>query len=215
MINEIITPILYWLKHILRVLGYSMDFMLWNLFLALIPLCLSLWLFRGREKNGFFWWIGVVTFIIFLPNAPYVLTDIIHLINFIRYGLSSPWIIALVLIPQYTIFMFSGFQAYVVSLINLESYLEKRQLDQYIFPLEILIHILSAIGIYLGRFHRFNSWDFLLQPKFLFRSVIETFFSQQSILVMGITFTLLVILYQAFKEINLGLYIRIQERFKS
>ncbi|MGL4883991.1 MAG: DUF1361 domain-containing protein, partial [Waterburya sp.] len=54
----------------------------WNLFLAFIPLALSFWLFVRRNiKRSLLWWIGLVVFIAFLPNAPYLLTDIIHLID--------------------------------------------------------------------------------------------------------------------------------------
>jgi len=106
--------------------------MTWNLFLALVPLALSFWLFRQRVKPKHnhspalthkvyphpLWWLGLLVFIAFLPNAPYVLTDIIHLIHDIR-RTNSIWVITLVLIPQYLLFIIAGFEAYVISLINL------------------------------------------------------------------------------------------------
>ena len=53
-----------------------------NLFLAFIPLVLSLWLFLRRSKRRtLLWWMVFVAFISFLPNASYLLTDIIHLID--------------------------------------------------------------------------------------------------------------------------------------
>ena len=61
----------------------------WNLFLAFIPLVLSFWLFlRPSKKRSLVWWISLIIFIAFLPNAPYLLTDIIHLIEAIRAGYS-------------------------------------------------------------------------------------------------------------------------------
>jgi uncharacterized membrane protein len=199
-----------WIKHSLRVFELSVALMLWNLFLAFIPLILSLWLFRGQKKPFFLWWLGVLIFIVFLPNAPYVLTDIIHLIDIIRNDVSV-WIVTLVVIPQYILFILLGFQAYVISLINLGYYLKQRQLSSYILPVEIIAHALSAVGIYLGRFQRFNSWDFLNQPIFLFKSIFENFTNKNSTLIMAITFIVLVVIYLIFKQINLGIYSRIKQ----
>lgn len=199
-----------WLQHSLRVFELSVALMLWNLFLAFIPLILSLWLFRGQTKPFFLWWLGFLIFIVFLPNAPYVLTDIIHLIDIIRNDVSV-WIVTLVVIPQYILFILLGFEAYVISLINLGYYLKQRQLSSYILPVEIITHALSAVGIYLGRFQRFNSWDFLTQPIFLFRSIFENFTNKDSTLIMAVTFIVLVVIYWIFKQINLGIYSRIKQ----
>lgn len=110
-----------WIAHSWQVLSYSQDFMIWNSFLAFIPLVLSVWLFRISQTRSQIWWIIFFIFILFLPNAPYVLTDIIHLIALIRQEYSV-WTITLVLIPQYLIFILAGFEAYVISLINLGYY---------------------------------------------------------------------------------------------
>lgn len=97
-------------------------------------------------------------FIAFLPNAPYVLTDIIHLIRGARVAQIPIWVIALVFIPVHVTAIVLGFQAYVISILNLAYYLKQQGAKALILPTELLIHALSAIGIYLGRFIRFNSW---------------------------------------------------------
>src|SRR5258705_4190248 len=50
-----------------------------NLARAGLPLLLSAWLFWSRRSKTLGWWVGVGTFVAFLPNAPYVLTDVVHL----------------------------------------------------------------------------------------------------------------------------------------
>ncbi len=81
----------------------------WNLFLALAPLGLAWWLFRRTERRGWLWWPLLVAFILFLPNAAYTLTDIIHFIDEVRY--SEPqlpeWSVAYIVIPKYTLLRFS------------------------------------------------------------------------------------------------------------
>src|SRR5687767_11795195 len=91
------------------------DWMAWNLVLALIPLWLASRLFRrptaaavGRPA----WWLGVGAFFAFLPNAPYVLTDLIHLDASLSLA-STHWRAAFVVVPQYLVFCGVGFLAYV------------------------------------------------------------------------------------------------------
>ena len=60
--------------------------MVWNTLLALVPLCLAIPLLTAQRRRGAFWWFGVTMGIAFLPNAPYVLTDIIHLLADVRFG---------------------------------------------------------------------------------------------------------------------------------
>lgn len=57
--------------------------LVWNLFLAWIPLWLAipmLWLEPRRGWRGMAVWLGLgCLWLLFLPNAPYLLTDLIHL----------------------------------------------------------------------------------------------------------------------------------------
>ena len=163
-----------WMAAVWQVLKWSHGIIIWNLFLAFIPLVLSVWLFRYSRTRSLVWWMGFLAFIAFLPNAPYVLTDIIHLIDLTRW-VNSVWLITLVLIPQYLIYILAGFEAYVISLINLGYYLQTLGKEKYIPWVELIPNALCSIGIYLGRFNRFNSWDIVAQPKQVARSVIENF----------------------------------------
>lgn len=101
----------YWVRQSIGALTPNLGWMVWNTFLAVIPLALSGWLFMSGQRRSLLWWIGLVTFIAFLPNAPYVLTDVIHLVHDIRWGYSI-WVISLVLVPAYLLFMAIGFGAY-------------------------------------------------------------------------------------------------------
>lgn len=196
-----------WIIHAWYVLERSNGFMLWNTFLAIIPLVLSVWLFRKSRSRNLIWWFIFLVFIAFLPNAPYVLTDIIHLIEFIQHGFSV-WTITLVLIPQYFLFILIGFQAYVLSLINLGYYLKKLQLRKYVIPLEIVAHLLCALGIYLGRFQRFNSWDILTNINPLVEGVIANLTDKWSIFTIAVTFVILTALYWFMKQVTLGIAFR-------
>jgi uncharacterized membrane protein len=206
-IRFMIAQLIDWIAHSLQVFSYSQDFMAWNLFLAFIPLGLSVWLFRFKKTRSPLWILGFVTFVLFLPNAPYVLTDIIHLIDLIQQE-HSVWTITLVLIPQYLIFILAGLEAYVISVINLGYYCYKIRCSRYITWMELITHALCAIGIYLGRFQRFNSWDVVTNPNNLVDSVLYNFTAKWPVMMMIITFAIVTILYWMMKEITLGVLYR-------
>lgn len=183
----------------------------WNLFLAFIPLILSFWLFlRKSKRRSLFWWLGLIIFILFLPNAPYLLTDIIHLIEAIRAGYSI-WITTLVFIPLHLLAIWAGWEAYVVSVINQSHYLKKHGAAKFVFTSELMTHILAAIGIFLGRFRRFNSWDLVTKPDVLFMATIGDLTAKKPLLVIAITFIILTILYWLTKQITLGTLWRIKQ----
>ncbi|WP_299491106.1 DUF1361 domain-containing protein [Acaryochloris sp. IP29b_bin.137] len=187
--------------------GYS-GWIVWNLFLAFIPMALSFRLFRWSPRSrSLVWWIGLIVFIAFLPNAPYLLTDIIHLIGAARHT-RSVWIVTLFFIPLHTFAILAGFEAYVISLINQGHYLKKQGAGQYVKWAEILVHILSAVGIYLGRFIRFNSWDLITNPQNVLLVTLNELTSKFPIVVISITVLVLILFYWIMKQITLGLVLR-------
>ncbi|HBE19369.1 MAG TPA: DUF1361 domain-containing protein [Cyanobacteria bacterium UBA11149] len=191
---------------------HDSGWMAWNLFLAFIPLALSFWLFRRKSASpSIFWWVGFVVFIAFLPNAPYLLTDIVHLIGAIR-ARYSIWVVTLVLIPQHLSVILIGFEAYILSLINQGHYLKQQKMSQWILPAELFTHALCAVGIYLGRFLRFNSWDLVTQPDDLARIIINDLTAKRPLFVMLVTFIVLTVLYWLMKQVTLGVIIKIRYR---
>lgn len=173
--------------------------------LTLILMGLDIWLLRRpKGDRSLRWWLGFLVFVAFLPNAPYVLTDVIHLIEDIRQGYSV-WIVSLALIPQYLLFMILGFEAYVLSLIYLGEYLKLQGWGKFILWAELILHALSSIGIYLGRFQRFNSWHIITQPDQLVMSVVNDLTGKRPALVMVVTFIAIALLYWLSKQVTLGI----------
>ena len=57
-------------------------YMFWNIFLASVPFCVSSLLILYTNKDDLirpFFIVGFIIWFLFLPNAPYVITDFIHL----------------------------------------------------------------------------------------------------------------------------------------
>ncbi len=201
-------PVFAYLKHIVQDVGKT--YVLGAIAITLALMAVDIWVLRQRGVRSLRWWVGFFWFIAFLPNAPYVLTDIIHLIRQIKEGYSV-WIVTLALIPQYLTFMLAGFGAYVLSVMNLGYYLKQQGLSRFILATEITIHALSAIGIYLGRFIRFNTWDILTNPDALVNTVMNDLIGKRPFLVMAVTFVVIAVLYWLMKQVILG----ISQRFYS
>lgn len=194
--------VLGYLKHIVQDVGKT--YVLGAIAITLALMALDIWVLRQRGVRSLRWWGGFFWFIAFLPNAPYVLTDIIHLIEQIKEG-NSVWTVTLALIPQYLAFMLVGFGAYVLSVMNLGYYLTQQGWGKFVLVTELTIHALSAIGIYLGRFIRFNSWDILTNPDALVNTVMNDLVGKRPVLVMVVTFAVIAGLYWLMKQVSLGI----------
>jgi uncharacterized membrane protein len=145
------------------VISAHATWMSWNLLLAVVPLLLAICLFRPGRPRTPLWWVGAFLFVGFLPNAPYVLTDAIHLIREVqRIGRPSALLVAV--LPVYTVFFIAGFASYVAALVRLSRYLHAEGKGFLAVPVEAFLQALAAVGVFLGRFDRLNTWDLLARP---------------------------------------------------
>lgn len=147
-------------------LGYSM---LWNLFLAALPLIWSS-IFQSAIARKHWVWASVsfVLWILFLPNAPYLMTDLIHLKA--KANVQLWYILAMLLSCAAT-----GTLIGYISLMDVHAAIERRFgfVNGWLLALASLM--LCGFGIYLGRFLRWNSWDALTHPLLFVHTVIGHF----------------------------------------
>ena len=131
-------------------------FLLWNLFLAWLPLLAALPAPALRRFPPLLLGAGAV-WLLFLPNAPYLLTDLMHLG---RWGDVPFWYDLLLLL----VFALTGLLLGFVSLDIMQTLVSDilGRFAGWIFAVTALA--LSSVGVYIGRFLRWNSWDALLQP---------------------------------------------------
>jgi uncharacterized membrane protein len=180
-------------------------FMSWNLFLAFIPFACSIFLFSRRATRNILWWIGLAIFTLFLPNAAYVITDIIHFIDDAQNPDISNNGIIFVMIPQYLIFIIAGFQCHVLSVLRLVNYLQIKDNLAKLIGIELGVNLICAYGIYLGRVDRLNSWHIITKPYRLVNTVAESFMKNNFWFAMSIFFVTITLLYYIFKLINLSM----------
>lgn len=135
-------------------------FLVWNLLLAWIPYWLSLWASASQRRRPHAWWRLLVPgalWLLFFPNAPYLVSDLVHLSH-------RPPVPLWYDIGLLAAFMLSGCFLAVVSL-HIMQMLVRRYLGGTASWLFVLVVVgLSGLGVYLGRVQRWNSWDILLYP---------------------------------------------------
>jgi uncharacterized membrane protein len=133
----------------------ELGFLPWNLFLAWIPWFAALGFAASRAPaalaaSGAVW-------LLFLPNAPYLVTDLVHLRP--RSGVPH-W---------FDVLLFGAFAlaGCVLGWASLE--VVHRRVARALGPLGAagvvaIVLFLTGFGVYLGRFLRWNSWDVVTRP---------------------------------------------------
>lgn len=157
-----------WLRALVHDVGGiawgNRGWMTWNALLALLPALLAVPLFRHRGRRGALWGAGLLAFLLFLPNAPYVVTDLVHLRGDVGLAGSDAAVYAGVL-PLYGAFIAGGFGCYAISLQEVGAWLTRTRRRQMVGAVEIGLHALCAVGVLLGRLARLNSWDTVTEPE--------------------------------------------------
>jgi uncharacterized membrane protein len=145
----------------LHLLGFPLrsGFLYWNIFLAWIPYLSSLLMTALHQSSKYRrWWIvPAIIWLVFFPNAPYLVTDIGHMREIAPYAWGFNLGVLL-------LFAWIGLFLGVASLYEVHTLL-RAQFGKTGGRLGVLILIvLGALGIYLGRVERWNSWDVLRHP---------------------------------------------------
>lgn len=160
--------------NILRIIIWdkiSFIYILWNIFLAILPFLISSILLnidnKNKLNNTIFFSIGII-WLLLIPNAPYIITDLIHIgevravpvlyDSFLLFG--SAWV---------------GLLLGLYSINHIENILTKKYSQKITHFVMVIIVLFISFGIYLGRFLRFNSWDVFARPSSFIIGLKEIF----------------------------------------
>ena len=144
----------------LRIAHLDVPWMYYNLVLAFIPFVLAAILTRAPRSPRLhpLRLVGWTLVVAFLPNAPYVWTDGLHLVRDLAATHTTPIALA-VLIPLYALYTVVGFLPYVLTLLLIERTFVRHGWGRWVAPLRLAQYVPVGFGIYLGRIERFNSWN--------------------------------------------------------
>jgi uncharacterized membrane protein len=187
----------------------------WNLFLALIPVLLAFLIARrvrlnaagGRRPVSPLVVLLLVVWAVFLPNTCYLLTEWRHYIVNIADGSFYPQVrydhvaVVRLLISTafYVFYSGSGLIAFFLAVWPLDR-LVREHAPRRALLLKLIIFALCGLGVYLGLIHRFNTWD-LVNPARLpaILHIIAEIMMRRFVLVLTVGFTaVLWLLYEAF-----------------
>lgn len=138
----------------------------WNLILAIIPYLLSslVVLYPPKSKSNIAVYLLGIVWLLFFPNATYILTDLFHL----RPKPPVPYWYDLALILSCAL---NGLALAIVSLQDMHGLVERLFNKTIGWAFTLFVLVLSSFGIYLGRYLRFNSWDVVSNPITLFSDI--------------------------------------------
>jgi len=156
------------LARVARSGSVSFVFLAWNLFLASIPALAAAGFVRAADRGSpalvqtgwFALWLA------FLPNAPYIVTDFMHLRP--RPLVPLWYDIAILASCAGT-----GLLLAYTSLADVQGVLARKFSQFAGWVLAAVVLVLSGFGIYLGRFLRWNSWDALSSPLELLADIAD------------------------------------------
>ena len=212
-----------WKKLIFPLLGYALlcavysfctgDFLgvglVWNIGLALLPL--PVFEIAQRQRRASLKWALMLVWVLLFPNTFYMITDLIHVpahmewVERLENGSyvvqHSPYV------RDWTLMLLLGIGAFMALMLGCRAFsaFEKslpasfgrvgRQAGM------AALSFLCGVGIYIGRFLRFNSWD-IRAPIYLLRVFLQSLntLSVMFILLMSYRIFLLYAFYRRFCE---------------
>lgn len=181
--------------------GTNFLFLIWNLFLAWIPYLLGK-LLRISDQFSFrkilIPIVGLL-WLLFFPNAPYILTDLFHL----KLRAPVPLWYDLIMILS---FAWTGLLLGIVALLELQKWIQQKAGKAYSLALVLVLIPLTSLGIFLGRYLRWNSWEVFTEPEMLLLDLFKLLGTPtvaMTVLLFTISFSILLFLfYIPFKIIQ-------------
>ena len=149
--------------------NFGYKFLLWNLLLAWIPVVFAVVTYRFHVRGhrpDLLFGLCVLAWFVFFPNAPYIVTDFIHL----EHRPPVPLWFDLLMIAS---FAWTGLCLGYLSLYLMQEVARARfgRWTSWVFVVVMLA--LGSVGIYVGRFLRWNSWDVVRHPRWLLHESLE------------------------------------------
>lgn len=141
----------YWTGHV--------DWMAFNFLLALLPVLLAIALFGKRVKPTIAWFVGLGLFLLVLPYAPYVLTDVIHFNEAVDSAMTRRRGVV-EFAPLYLLYLAGGFIAYVFCVRRCTRSISDLTRNRRAALIAFWgLHVVAVLGIYVGRVTRLHAWN--------------------------------------------------------
>ncbi len=202
------------LRHEFQAHGGTFWWMAWNALLAFIPAVLAIVFFKREDQprsnvRNVTFGFEMALILLFLPNAPYIATDLVHFLETVRQGDASLWQLLWNQFPIYFLFVLFGLTCYAFTTDRLLFALRMRLGRPWAWAGLFGIPLLSAIGIYLGRVARYNSWDILTNPRGIIHSSRSVLNQTKVAYVLLAIWLSLIVVHQVYRTFHDGIRARL------
>ena len=145
-------------------------FLLWNLVLAWIPLLLALVVYDCYRRGTRLSLLApaIVLWLLFLPNAPYLITDFVHLAPGTQTTLYVDGVIV-------SAFAWTGAMLGFVSLYLMHAVIRHRFGVRTGWLTALGTLVITSVGVYIGRYMQWNSWDLIRRPGARITELLQSF----------------------------------------
>ncbi len=111
--------------------------------------------------------VSALAWLIFFPNAPYILTDFEHL-SYTSDGIPIWYDVILLVWSAWT-----GLLLGVLSLYLMQEIIRRMMGSAVSWVFVLFVSVLGSFGVYVGRFMRWNSWDVWHRPTALLLDIFN------------------------------------------
>ncbi len=140
-------------------------FLVWNIFLAWLPYLITGQLARMTPFRPRLLFAGLMlAWLLFIPNSFYIITDLYHLNDWYNDRQMPSWFDLAMILS----FVWNGLLLGVLSVRQMEKILKPRLPAHHELFFLYPVMWLNAVGVYTGRYLRFNSWNLITDPFQLF-----------------------------------------------
>jgi uncharacterized membrane protein len=149
-------------------------FLVWNLILAFVPFFITQLLTRKPQwvENKIKFLCCFLVWLVFVPNSFYILTDLYHLgDNYNDFRVPDWFDLTMILSLAW-----NGLLLGVLSVRQMEKIVQQHFFKKHTLLFIYPIMWLNALGVYIGRYLRYNSWDVLTDPFQLMRGIADILF---------------------------------------
>jgi uncharacterized membrane protein len=169
----------------LAINNYSIIFVLWNVFLALVP-CVIVYFFAkkvGRSSWSQIKWyrhklfvIAFLVWLFFLPNTAYLFTMVRHIVDYCSdYDKYSVCVEEAWMPMFFFTYALIGVPNFYYALNKMSQVFKKLFGGLAFIALPIIVIPLTSIGVMFGLFERFNSWEVITKPMDIFKTGLNYF----------------------------------------
>jgi len=183
----------------LTINDYPISYILWNTILGAIPffLCYTMFSFqklKNKVKKVYQLFFFII-WLVFLPNAPYILTDIRHINGFCANTVDDICAVNAWMIAFFFIYGLFAWILYYYTLAQMIVFIKTHFSCRFSKYFPIIISPIISLGLLLGLIDRLNTWDIIFRPGFVIKSSLAYFSFIDNIINLFVFTVCLLIMY--------------------